>query len=89
MTIGHDLGSNSLSIRISDSPQEAPSYKAPEYRLAKLTTARIVGKGTVSGKPTVDFIFEDENGQKYVAMTTGSLVETLAAAVLGVKERTA
>lgn len=79
----------SLSIRLADSPTEAPSYSKPEYLLAKLTTAQIVGRGTVSGNPTVDFIFEDEAGQKYVAMLTGGLVENLAAAVLGMKQRTA
>ena len=89
MSIGDNLGANHLTIRLADSPAEAPSYNKPEYLLAKLTTAQVVGRGTVSGNPTVDFIFEDESGQKYVAMLTGSLVENLAAAILGMKQRTA
>lgn len=88
MTIDRNLGANSLTLLIADSPDEAPTYRAPEYRVANLTTAQLVGRGTRSGLPTVDFIFEDENGQKYVAMLTGTLCENLAAAVLGLKERT-
>lgn len=80
---------NHLSITLHDSPDEAPKYDKPEHLFASLTIARVVGRGTVSGAPTVDFIFEDENGQKYVAMLTGGLVENLAAAVLGMKQRTA
>jgi hypothetical protein len=87
--IGRNLGANHVTLLLADSPAEAPSYTAPEYRLAKLTTAQIVGRGTVQGNPTVDFIFEDEAGQKYVAMLTGGLVENMAAAVLGMKQRTA
>lgn len=83
-----DLRANDLSILLSDSPDEAPSYRNPEYRAANLTSARVVGLGTVGGNPTVDFIFVDENGQKYVAMLTGGLVENLAGAVRGMKERT-
>jgi hypothetical protein len=88
MSIGPNLGANSLAIKLCDSPEEAPVYRRPEYLLAKLTTAQIVGKGTRDGNPTVDFIFQDEKGQKYVAMLTGGLVENLAAAVLGMKQRT-
>lgn len=88
MTIDRNLGANSLTLKLADSPDEAPVYRLPEFRVANLTTAQIVGRGTAAGLPTVDFIFEDENGQKYVAMLTGGLVENLAAAVLGMKERT-
>lgn len=83
-----NLGANSLTILLADSPDEAPKYNAPEYRFANLKTAQIVGRGTTSGNPTVDFIFEDETGQKYVAMLTGGLVDNLAAAVRGMKQRT-
>lgn len=89
MSIERNLGANSLTLLLADSPAEAPSYNLPEYRLANLTTAQIVGRGTVNGNPTVDFIFEDEAGQKYVAMLTGGLVENLAGAILGMKQRTA
>jgi hypothetical protein len=84
-----NLGTNDLKILMADSPSEAPTYRAPEYRAANLTTAHVVGCGTVAGNPTVDFVFVDESGQQYVAMLTGALVETLAGAIRGMRERTA
>jgi len=83
-----NLGTNDLNILLHDSPQEAPNYEQPEYKAANLTTAVVVGNGTVDGNPTVDFVFEDENGQKYVAMLTGGLVQNLAGTVQGIKDRT-
>jgi len=83
-----NLGTNDLKILLADSVAEAPNYEKPEYEGANLTTTHVVGNGTVAGNPTVDFIFEDESGQKYVAMLTGGLVENLADAVRGMRERT-
>lgn len=84
-----NLGANTLSIRMADSPAEAPKYRKPEYLFATLEVCQVVGRGTVNGNPTVDFIFKDENGQKYCAMLTGTLVQNLAAAVTGMALRTA
>ena len=81
-------GTNDLKMLLADSPLEAPSYKLPEYKAVNLTKAQIVGQGTVDGNPTVDFIFEDEDGQKYVALITGGLVEMLTGAIKGMRERT-
>jgi len=83
-----DPGTNDLNILLSDSPHDAPTYRPPEYRGANMTTAHVVGKGTIGGFPTVDLIFIDENGQKYVAMLTGKLIQGLASAVQGMEERT-
>ena len=83
-----DLGTNDLKILLCDSPLVAPSYSLPEYKIANLTTAQVVGKGTKEGNPTVDLIFVDEQGQKYVAMITGGLIQGLGSAIQGVKERT-
>ena len=69
-----DLGLNDLQITIHRTPDEAPNYAKPEFLPANLKTARVIGFGTVNGQPTVDFIFEDEKGQKHVAMLTGKLV---------------
>ncbi len=80
---------NTLDLKMHDSPQDAPNYEEPEYRAANLQVCHVVGQGTKQGNPTVDFIFVDENGQKYIAMLTGGLVENLAAAVEGMKIRTA
>jgi len=82
-----DLGTNSLKIVMADTPSEAPNYEKPDYKGANLTTAVVVGKGTVAGNPTVDFVFEDEDGQKYVAMLTAGLIENLTGAIQGMKER--
>lgn len=83
-----DLGTNDLKIVLADSPSEAPNYEKPDYKAANLKTAVIVGNGTVNGNPTVDFVFEDENGQKYIAMLTGGLIENLTGAIIGMRQRT-
>jgi hypothetical protein len=83
-----DLGTNDLNIVMADTVEEAPNYEKPDYQGANLTTAVVVGNGTIAGHPTVDFVFEDEHGQKYIAMLTGGIVESLAGAVRGMKERT-
>ncbi len=79
---------NQLNIQLSDSVAEAPTYDNPEYLAANLIVAHVVGRGTVANNPTVDLIFEDENGQKYIAMITGAIMQNLAGAIQGMKERT-
>lgn len=37
----------------------------------------IVRDGTVSNKPTVDFVLKDATGQRYVFMMTGALLSSL------------
>lgn len=37
----------------------------------------VVRNGTTSGKSTVDFVLEDESGQKFVFMVTGALLKTI------------
>jgi hypothetical protein len=76
MKNGH-MNTNSLEIKICNSPEEAPKYTAPEFKAASLLKAVIVKKGTVQGKATVDLIFEDGDGQKYIAMTTMALLESV------------
>jgi hypothetical protein len=83
-----DLGTNDLSIELFDTPKKAPNYEKPDYEGANLTTAVVVGNGTVNGNPTVDLIFVDENGQKYIAMITGGIMQNLAGAIEGMKQRT-
>lgn len=82
------MGTNDLSIQLFDTPAEAPIYRPGEHQRANLLRACVVGAGTVNGNPTVDLIFEDAHGKQYVAMTTGAILEGLAAAVRGVRERT-
>ena len=83
-----NFDTNMLDIELFDSVEEAPSYEKPEHYSANLKTARVVGNGTVHGNPTVDLIFEDERGQEYVAMITGGLLQNLAGAIEGMKQRT-
>lgn len=83
-----DLETNTLDIVLADSVSEAPNYDEPEYLSANFTTAVVVGNGTIAGNPTVDLVFVDEHGQKYVAMITAGLIQSLAAATHGMKEHT-
>jgi hypothetical protein len=76
-----------FTVKIVDEPLQAPTYDAATVELLKITRCIVVGKGTESGLPTVDIQLEDLKGNQYVAMTTGSLVESLAAIVIGKRER--
>jgi len=78
-----------LKIRIAQSIDEAPKYQEPEYTGVKLVEAVIVQRGMASGSPSVDLVFHDQKGQKYVAMTTYNLLDGLHGAVVGVKKRNA
>lgn len=81
---------STLPIRIVESPEAAPNYKGGDFKGAKLAEAVIVKNGTVSGKPTVDLVFEvtDKDGnvvELAVAMTTGAIIKALAGAIQGVE----
>lgn len=82
------MGTNDLTITLHDTPADAPTYQKGEYQGGFLQTARIVGQGTTGGNPTVDLIFQDNQGQKYIAMVTGALIQNLADAVEGMRQRT-
>jgi len=70
----------SLKVSIFDYPGEAGDagyvYKPP-VKSATLEEAVIVRKGTQAGNSTVDLIFTDADGNKYVAMITGNLLKAL------------
>lgn len=70
---------NRLDVQICESYKEAPNYRenGEGFKGAKLIKAIIVKKGTEGGFDTVDLQFEDEDGTKYVAMTTGALLKTV------------
>lgn len=75
-----------LKIEIKDSYKEAPNYNTGEnggegFKGAKLTKAIVVRKGMESGLDTVDLHFEDENGQKFIALVSGNIIKMLAATV--------
>lgn len=68
-----------LSVRIFNSPEEAPNYNTngEGIKAAFVKEAVIVKNGTVGKNATVDLVFQDEKGQKYVAMLTGRLLKTV------------
>lgn len=82
------MGTNDLSIEIK-TIETAPNYRKdrPEFKSALITRAIIIEKGTVTKNPTVDIWFENDQGQKYIAMITGDLILTLAEVIEGVKLR--
>jgi hypothetical protein len=77
---------NHLEMEILDHPGEAPKYDA-DWIMLKATKAIIVGRGTVTGSPTVDLQFETADGKKYVMMATGGIIEALGGATQGKRQR--
>lgn len=77
------MGTNNLKITIANSVAEAPSYVGTDIGASNLHSAVIVKKGTSSGKPTVDLRFTDGDGKEHVAMITGAILVSLAAAIEG------
>lgn len=75
--------SNILNIKIAESPEAAPNYNRDmlDVRAAVIHTAIVVKRGTVSGKPTVDFQIRTADGAEFVAMLTGAIIQNLAAII--------
>lgn len=72
----------SLRLKICDQPHEAPNYTLEEnVKGCEFTDAVIVKNGTVNGKPTVDIVLVDKDGNKFVAMTSGEIIKMLAKAL--------
>ena len=74
--------SNDVVIKIVDTSKDAPMYNE-EFTPVKMKKCIIVGKGTVTGNPTIDIQLEDEAGNKYLIMATGGLIEMIAGAITG------
>lgn len=53
------------------------SSHEPAVKPVEVKKVVVVRSGTESGKPTVDFVVEDDNGQRYVFMVTGALLKTI------------
>ncbi len=66
---------------------EAPNYPA-KVKMLKMTKAIIVEKGMVGGAPSVDLQCEDGDGNEYLIMTTGNIMDGIAGAIKGVIART-
>lgn len=64
----------------------APRYEETDTEL-RIVKAVITEEGMSSGRPLVDFVFEDAQGKKYYTMASGRIFTTLAAAVHGVEQK--
>lgn len=63
-----------LKINRYKSIEEAPNYRnIGGYNAATLVEVGIVEKGMQSGLPSVDLVFVDEQGNKFVALLPGRL----------------
>ncbi len=72
-----DLCANTIDTEIFNSPAEAPNYLHDKRIRLKLAKADVVKKGTKGGKPTVDLHFVDQEGNRYITMTTSALLKTI------------
>lgn len=72
---------HSLTIKVVKDSHEATRqgffYRPPIYKPLRIEQVVVVELGTESGKPTVDIIFENEEGQKYVVLLTGKLLKSI------------
>jgi hypothetical protein len=69
-----------------DSPYDAPNYQE-DWKMLRVTQCIIVGKGTVKGQPTVDIQMTDADGNKYLVMATGRILEMISSGVAGTRAR--
>jgi hypothetical protein len=70
---------NDLIIQVCNSIDEAPVYNGDKiFNGVILKKAVIIRKWTVEGNSTIDLIFEDSDGKKYIAMITGRLIKGIA-----------
>lgn len=68
----------SLNIVICENADEATTkgyIYGPPMKALNITEVVVVRKGTEGGRPTVDFILKDEEGNEYVTMITGRLLK--------------
>lgn len=82
-----DMQTRSLSVKIADSLEQMPKYKSSNTTLLKAHTALILPGGTNEGLPSVDLQLIDADGNEYVVMATGKILEGLGSVIKGVKER--
>lgn len=79
--------SNAVTINVAESVDTAPKYEWRDFKGVTITNCVIVPRGTEQGKPTIDLVMHDDSGNRYVSMMTGSMLESIAAAVAGVRKR--
>lgn len=73
----------SLRVKVFEDADEAIAggydYKAhtPPVKPIEVKEVVVVRRGTVGGNASVDFVLEDETGQKFVFMVTGNLLKSI------------
>lgn len=78
MKVTHHSQVGTTEIKRFAKPEDAPNYNdIGGFKGAKLIQAVVVENGTEKGNATVDLVFENEQGQKYVVMVMGSLIHTI------------
>lgn len=65
---------------------KGPSYPQQTVGL-NIVKAVVTEQGTENGLPIVDLILEDVAGNRYMAMTTGRLINSLSAVIKGTNKR--
>lgn len=72
---------HSISVRVVDNAKEAIKegfmYRPPVFKPIRIEKVVVVKHGTESGGSTVDFVLQDEKGQKYVFLITGQLLRSI------------
>lgn len=73
------MNTNSITISICNHINDAPNYNTDGRGVkgAEIVEAVIVRNGTVEGNDTVDLVFKDQDGNKYVALVTGRILKTV------------
>lgn len=81
-----DMFTNTVTVKIVDDYKDAPKY-SDDTTMLKMKECIIVGKGTEAGNPSVDIQLTDKDGNKFLIMATGGIIEMIAGAIVGKKER--
>lgn len=74
---------NQLAIAMCDDAGDAIAKgfdyakATPPIKPIEVKQVVVVRKGTLEGRPTVDFVLEDETGQRFVFMVTGRLIKSI------------
>ena len=72
---------NHLEVTVCADPTDAVAkgfdYAKDNIKPIEVKKVVVVRNGTENGNPTVDFLLEDETGQRFVFMVTGNLLKSI------------
>jgi hypothetical protein len=74
---------NSVDVFVFENPSLAPNYSRDEVDVRGLfiKTVNIVKKGTEAGRCSVDLVLIAADGSKFVAITTGRILNVITSMV--------